>query len=41
MGTSELLVRLRDTGALPDLNDSVGTGALAERNIERIMGDDF
>lgn len=26
MGTSELLVRLRDTGALPDLNDSVGTG---------------
>ncbi len=26
MGTSELLVRARDTGALPDLNDQVGTG---------------
>ncbi len=26
MGTSELLVRSRDTGALPDLNDRVGTG---------------
>jgi cholesterol oxidase len=26
MGTSELLVRSRETGTLPDLNDSVGTG---------------
>ena len=25
-GTSQLLVRARDTGALPDLNDQVGTG---------------
>jgi cholesterol oxidase len=26
MGTSELLVRARDTGALPNLNDQIGTG---------------
>ena len=26
MGTSELLVRARDTGSLPNLNDQVGTG---------------